>query len=189
MVTTSYATPQDIKDKIGYTDDSTTDAELQTVIEEAHRTLEMRVGTKFFVSMMITEVERETNEVPETYSLKLRPLLDTGKVIVNGEIIDDSNYSFDRQEGTITFDTDFRDEELDLGDTIEVETVPKQFKDLEVWYAISYLYSSNVIQVDDEQVKVQQEEAEMRARKLEAYINSKVPVGTVTDGRVNRGYE
>jgi len=189
MVTTSYAAPQDVKDKIGYTDDQTTDADLQSYIEEAHRTLEMRVGREFLEETMITEVRRDSSEVPTDYSFELRPVLSVDRVYVNDEIIDSSNYTIEKQDGVISFTSQFRDEELDIGDVIQVETVPKQFKDLEVWYAISAMYAANVIQTDDDQVKVSQEEAERRASKLETYINQLIPVGTVTDGLVRRGYK
>lgn len=187
MTTKSFATPQDVKDKIGFTDDTTDDVELQKYLEQGHRTLELRVGREFTQEKIVNRLDADRN-VPREHDFDIRPVLQVNGVFIDSVEISEDDYEVDKQLGTITFSESFRDEKMRVGSSIVLEYVPKVYKDLEVWYAVLHLLAGSVVQVDDDQVKSQKAEAEQMAAKLESYINRNISVGYVSDGRVRRGF-
>lgn len=187
MTTKTYARPQKINNKIGYSDRSMDETDLQEFLEEGHRMLEMRVGRQYREEKIVRQ-RTVQGELVKEFDLKLRPVLDFHEVKLRGAIVDSSNYEVDLQKGVVTFDDAWFDEQVRRGMSIEFEYAPVAYRDLEVWYGYMALLASKKVQLDADQVETSAEQAERRATRLENYINSTVSSGTVTDGRNRHGY-
>lgn len=183
-MTETYALPEDIEKKTGYSDDTTTDADLQETLEEAHRDMEMQVG-KHIQEKIYVETLDSNGEIPRKYRLDLRPVFKVDRVIISGRRISDSDYSVDKEKGVITLSQSVVDDYLKKGRGFIVRYVPKIMKDLEVWIAVGILRNQEVIQVEDDQIKAQVKNSERKAAKLRNQLNRKRAAGTVTDGNVN----
>jgi len=182
-MTNTYALPEDIESKTGYSDDTTTDTDLQETLEEAHREMEGQVGRHIQESVTVKTLNQD-EEVPTLYRLDLRPVFKVERVIINDKRISDGNYTVNKSEGTIELDRETADM-LRKGASFTVQYVPKHFKDLEVWIAVTILRNQEVIQVEDDQIKAQAKNSEVKAAKLRNQLNRRRAAGTVTDGTVN----
>lgn len=183
-MTETYALPNDIEQKTGYSDDTTTDADLQEVLEEAHRDMEVQVGRHIQEEVTVTTLDSDGN-VPSKYVLDLRPIFKVDRVQVGDVRLQDGDYTVNKEEGTIEIDSDVVNEYLEKGRSFTVFYVPKHFKDLEVWLAVTILRNQEVIQVEDDQIKAQAKNSETKAAKLRNQLNRKRAAGTVTDGSVS----
>jgi len=184
-MTETYALPEDIEQKTGYTDDTTTDVDLQEVLEEAHRDMESQVGKNLTETVYINETLLD-GTLPTEYFLDLKPVLKVDKVRYGNRRIPAEDYTLEKQKGGIDFAQTIIDDYFQYKGSFEVEYVPKAMKDLEVWIAVTILRNQEVIQVDDDQIKAQVKNSERKAAKLRNALNRKRVTGTFTDGKVNR---
>lgn len=194
MVTKSLNNPQVIEERLGYSDESRGESELQQVIEKAFRRLEMKVGRRQSEIISFNRYDKNDNLVLEK-ELKLRPVLEVDRVRVGDTVVNPGDYTVDEESGTITFADNFEDDYLSgvgLGLTVneaEVSYIPKQYKDLEYWLAVKEMLAGNVIQLDEDVVSTSIDQAEKEVYRLQKMINRTRVSGSFTDGRNPRGYK
>ncbi len=186
MPTESFVTPSEVERVVGYSDDATSEIDLQSFIEEAHREMTMKVG-RFVDERVVTNLVNESGDLRTDYKLDFQPLLKVERVVLYGDmIVDESNYTIDKQDGTISFDQSYVNDNFQMEGSFTVRHQPKVLRDLELWWTVSILKNQNMIQVEDDQVKAQVEKAEQKVKRLSQYFNRFQSTGKVTDGNVNR---
>jgi len=194
MVTQSLNTPDRIEQRLGYSDDSYGETELQRVLEKSFRRLEMKVGRQQSEVVVFNEYDKNDNLILEK-ELKLRPVLEVDKIRVGDTVVNSEDYTVDKESGTITFADNFEDDYLSsvgLGLSVREATVsyiPKQYKDLEYWLAVKEMLAGNIVQVDEDVLNTTIDQAEKEVYRLQKMINRTRVTGSFTDGRVNRGFK
>jgi hypothetical protein len=174
--------------KIGYTDDDTDEADLQLILEEAHQDMIAGVGRNFVEDKRIRVQAQDDGELIEEYDLKFTPILEVDKILLNShEQVDPSNYTVDKQNGSVTFDSDFVDDHLSKGQIIRFKYKPLKFKNIELWHAVHIAKNQELVQLEDSEQAALHENALRRARRLENQVNTKTGPGNATDGEIRRG--
>jgi len=193
MVTKSFNNPQTLQSKLGYTDDSYGESDLQEVIEKAHRRLETLVGRKQTDVIRFHERDKDGDYILEK-DLQMRPILEFSHVTTGNTRVDPSVYEVDEETGTITFTQEFADDYVGaqgLGvrrTEAEAVYVPKHYKDLEYWLAVKEMLAGSIVQIDEDQTNTTVEQAQKEVHKLQKMINRSRVTGSFTDGVNVRGY-
>lgn len=178
---------EELVDKIGYSDDNTDEADLQAILEEAHQEMQSRVG-RYFTEDKRLKKTVESGDLVNTFSLKFSPVLEVKEILINrNEVLDESNYTVDKQNGEVTIDQSFVDEEMYLGQIIRVKMLPLKFKNIELWRAVSIAKNQEVIQLEDSEENALHRNALRKAKRLENQVNRLSGSGSATDGYVRRG--
>lgn len=179
---------EDLMDKIGYPDDTEDEADLQVILEEAHQDMQAGVGRNFVEDKRIRVQAQDNGELIEEYDLKFTPILEVDRILLNEhEQVDESNYTVDKQNGTVTFDSDFVDEELFKSQIVRFEYKPLKFKDIELWHAVHIAKNQELQALEDSEQLAQYDNALRRAKRLENQVNRRASPGNATDGDIRRG--
>lgn len=175
-------------DKIGYPDDETSEGELNEILQQANQDVQSGVG-RFFVEDKRVRVQAQDNgEIVNDFSLKFAPVMEVDRVLLNEhEQVDESNYTVDKENGSVTFNSNFVDEHLFKSQIIRFEYKPKKFKDIELWHAVHIAKNQEIQILEDSEQNAQYDNALRRARRLENQVNRRAGVGNATDGDIRRG--
>jgi len=178
----------DLTNKIGYTDDSTNDGELQQVLEEAHRDAVAGVGRYFVEDKRVRIQAQGSGNLINEYDLKFASVFEVNKILLNEhEEIDESNYTVDKQNGKISFDQTFLEDHIYRGQIIRFKYQPVKFKDIELWHAVHIIKNQELVQLEDSEQDALHRNALERAKRLENQVNRRAGVGNATDGDIRRG--
>lgn len=183
----SYNDVETLEDKIGYSDDSTSEGELTEVLDAANQQMKARVGRNFIETFRIKK-QVENGDLVNTIDLKFAPVFEVDEILIDRyEVIDESNYTVDRQEGTIDIDQGFVDDNFYLGQILRIEYKPQIFKQIELWRAIELVKNQEVIQLEDSEENALHRNALREAKRLENMVNRRAGPGKATDGDVRPG--
>jgi len=191
MPSKTYNRVEDLVQKIGYPDDTEDEADLQVVLEEAHGQVQGRVGRNFVEDKRVRKQSGGstfTDDIVNEFDLKFAPLLEFDEILVDEhEVLDESEYTVDKQNGTITVDQDYVDENFYLGQIIRIKYTPIQFKQAELWRAVEIVKNQEIIQLEDSEQEALQRNALRKAKRIENMINRRSGSGNATDGDIRRG--
>jgi len=191
MPSKTYNRTEDLMQKIGYPDDTEDEADLQTVLEEAHGQTQGRVGRHFVEDKRVRKQScgsTFTDDIINEFDLKFSPLLEFDEILVDEhEVLDSSEYTVDKQNGTVTVDQDYVDENFYLGQIIRIKYTPIQFKQAELWRAVEEAKNQEIIQLEDSEQTALYENALAKAKRIENMINRRSGSGNATDGDIRRG--
>ena len=191
MPSKTYNRTEDLVQKIGYPDDTEDEADLQTVLEEAHGQMQGRVGRNFVEDKRVRKQSGGstfTSDIINEFNLKFSPLLEFDEILLDEhEVLDSSEYTVDKQNGTITIDQSYVDENFYLGQIIRVKYVPIQFKQAELWRAVEIVKNQELVQLEDSEQNALQRNALREAKRIENMINRRAGSGNATDGDIRRG--
>lgn len=186
MPTETFNRVEDLIQRIGYPDDNTDEADLQNILEEAHQDLTANVGRNFIEDLRVRKTSDD--EITQDFDLKLTPIFEVDEILLSEhEIVDDSNYTVDKQEGTVTFDQSFVDDELYTGKTLRFKYKPEIFKQIELWRAVEIVKNQEIVQLEDSEQVALNRNALREAKRLENMVNRASGPGTATDGIRRRG--
>ena len=186
MPTETLNRVEDLIQRIGYLDDEEDEAELQNILEEAHQDLTANVGRNFIEDLRVRKTSDD--EITQDFDLKLTPVFEVDEILLSEhEIVDESNYTVDKQEGTVTFDQSFVDDELYTGKTLRFKYKPVRFKDIELWRAVAIAKNQEIVQLEDSESNAQYDNALTRAKRMENQVNRLAGPGSARDGHVRRG--
>lgn len=179
---------EDLIQKIGYPDDDVDEADLQVILEEAHQDMIAGVGRNFVEDKRIRVQAQSDGDLINEYSLKFSPVLKVDQILLNEhEQIDESNYTVDKQNGLVTFDSQFVDDELFKGQIIRYKYKPLKFKNIELWHAVHIAKNQELQALEDSEQLSQYNNALRRAKRLENQVNRRTGPGNATDGDIRRG--
>ncbi len=179
---------EDLIGKIGYPDGDTDEADLQAILEEAHQDMQAGVGKNFVEDKRIRVQAQDNGELIEEYDLKFSPIFEIDRILLNEhEQVDESNYTVDKQNGSVTFDSQFVDEELFKSQIVRFEYKPSKFKNIELWHAVHIAKNQELVQLEDSEQNALHDNALRRARRLENQVNRRAGPGNATDGNIRRG--
>jgi len=195
MVTKSFNSPDELINRLGYTDDSYGDSDIQEVIERAHRRMEGGVGTSVHEDVRFDEFTEDGEYVKE-YQLDFRPVLEVEKVVVGNKRVKEEDYTINYSEGTITFTQSFFDESIGLRgltgfrgvEGFSIKYVPKIMKDLEYWLTVYDMFSGSIVSIDEDNTNTSIEQAKEQAAAFSKQINRSSVMGTFSDGFRPRGH-
>lgn len=177
MVTQTFNRTEDLEQKIGYTDDTVDEADLQTVLEEAHQQMQARVGRHFIEDHTVRKTSDD--ELVNELNLKFNPVFEVDEILYSDhEIISDSDYTVDKEKGEITLDSSFVDENLDRGRVLRIKYIPEIFKQVELWRAIEIMKNQEIVELEDSEQAALNTNALQEARRLENMINRRTGPGT-----------
>lgn len=162
----SYNEPEDLQNKYKGIGEQYTDNELQDILDTAHRKLDRRVGRK------VRERRRPRFEDQEKFLISFSELISFNNITLNGDKIDDSNYTVDTKKGTVTFNTDYAEDEIEKTSELIFEYVPSRYKDLEVWYAVKDITLTNTLQTRNGESKIDTESAKKHIKEIENEVKS-----------------
>jgi len=187
MPTETLNRTEDLTQKIGYPDDTTDEADLQTILEEAHQQMQSKVGRNFVETQRIKK-QASNGDLVNTIDLKFAPIFEVDEILLRRhEVIDSSNYTVDKEEGRITIDQNFVDDELFQGMILRIEYKPQTFKQIELWRAVEIAKNQDIVQLEDSEQIALNKNALREAKRLENMVNKRSGPGKATDGRVRRG--
>lgn len=179
---------EELMDKIGYPDDTEDEADLQVVLEEAHQDMQAGVGRNFVEDKRIRVQAQHNGELIEEYKLKFSPILEVDRILLNEhEQVDESNYTVDKQNGLVTFDSQFVNEELFREQIVRFEYKPVKFKNIELWHAVHIAKNQELVQLENSEQAALHQNALRRAKRLENQVNRRAGPGNATDGDIRRG--
>jgi len=191
MPSKTYNRTEDLMQKIGYPDDTEDEADLQTVLEEAHGQMQGRVGRHFVEDKRVRKQSGGstfTDDIINEFDLKFAPLLEFDEILLDEhEVLDSSEYTVDKQNGTVTVDQSYVDENFYLGQIIRIKYVPIQFKQAELWRAVEIIKNQEIVQLEDSEQEALQRNALREAKRIENMINRRSGSGNATDGDIRRG--
>lgn len=177
----ALATPNDVRQKIGWAGDDLEDDEITDILDEMNRDMDGLVDYPF--------VQRETVEDPDDGQFKstFRKLEKLGRVFHNGDEVDSNDYSkTDASDDTsitiFEFDSSY---DLSKGDKLEFWIYPTIFKDIEVALAVQHICENKLVSANDDVLQAQSERFEKRANKKIAQVNRHVAPRSAPDN--NRG--
>ncbi len=175
----SYNTPDEVKAKFKVLGEQYTDNEIQDELDRANNKLDGRVG-----SQMI-EPDRAEIDDQEDFVLGFGKLISFDKVMKIGEsdYVDSSEYSADTDKGTVSFNTDYAEDNISIGTQFKFYYVPERFKDLELWYAIKSLADTTALQTRDGENSINTENIKSNIKEIENEIKGKTGNRLVRDHR------
>lgn len=177
-----------LTDYIGYPDDETSEGELNEILQQAEQDMIAGVGRNFVEDKRIRVQVKDSGELIEEYDLKFTPIMEVDRILLNEhEQVDESNYTVDKQNGKITFDSEFVDDHLHQGQIIRFEYTPVKFKDIEIWHAVHIAKNQEIVQLEDSEQAALHKNALKRAKRLQNQVNRRTSPGNATDGDVRRG--
>jgi len=169
----TFITPDLVKTKIRLEDESYTDEEIQYFIEVAHRKVIADCGNyvkhNYYAHYPTTD---------KTYWLPHGEILSFIRIKINGEEIDESNYTIDYEKGKITFSSSM---DIYYNDFIEFEYIPMLYKDLELLYAAIEILRQQYIYTQSDVIKAKLDDFKEEAKKTIHRISSKDFIGSVPD--------
>jgi len=175
-------------DRIGYPDDDTSEGELQETLDRANRRMQNRVGKHYIEDKTVRVTAESDGEIVNEFDLDFGPILEVDEILLNQyEVVDESNYTVDKEAGTITFDQNFVDEQLFRKQVIRFKYKPVQFKDIELYRAVALIKNQEIVQLEDTEQTSLYQNAEALARETENEVNRRAGTGTASDGHVRRG--
>lgn len=189
MVTETYATVDEFRDKTGYTDDDTSDADLQALLEEGHREMEAAVGQSFEDTFVLNKLKPDEDTLDNVLDLTFAPVFEVVEVVQDDDriIVAEQDYTVDKEAGEITLDASFVDDNLHRGSNIRVRYIPAIYRDLEIWMAVYENKTVERIKFPETEEAQVYDNAANKAQSLVNRINRRVPTGTARDGAVRRG--
>lgn len=175
----SFNTPSDLKGKYRFLGEQYTDSDIQNELDAAHRRLKTDVGKKF--------IERDRAEIDDqedfVFSFKELESFDEVKFANESDYIDASNYSVDLKTGTLTFDTEFAEDNISIGKELIYKYVPTIFKDLEKWLAIKSIVLTSSLQNRNNESQINLEQVNSQIKSLKQEINEKAGNTKILDHR------
>jgi len=177
----------DLIEKIGYPDDSTDQGELKRVIEEAHQQMKAQVGRNFVETFRIKK-QLPSGDIVNEIDLQFAPIYELDEILIyRHQVVDESNYTVDLQNGRITIDQSFVDEELSLGETLRIKYKPQIFKQIELWRAVEIIKNQEIVELEDTEQVALNRNALLEAKRLENMVNRRAGPGKARDGDIRRG--
>lgn len=162
-----------------------TDLDFDRKLRQANARLKGYVGRNF-VERKVIEFEDET-----VVDLDYQSLESFDKAVnFNGEgneIIDDSNYTVDLENGTVTFDQSYVDDQFFEGLILVFYYIPTVFKHLELDIAVRNVLETQSIGTTDSVTNTQTDRINARIRSKADEINRKRSTGVQRGDNKNRG--
>lgn len=172
----------DLIEKIGYPDDSTEESELQNVLEHANQQMQSKVGRNFVETKRVRK-QTKSGDLVNSFDLKFAPIKEVDEIIVNKhEVLDDSTYTVDKENGSITIDQSTVDDKLHLGEIFRIEYKPQIFKQIELWRAVEIAKNQEIVQLEDSEQAALNKNALREAKRLENMANRRAGPGKARDG-------
>lgn len=187
MPTNTYARVEDLIEKIGYPDDTVDEADLQATLEEAHQQMESRVGRNFTETYRLKK-KVDSGDLVNTINLKFSPILEVEEILVNRyEVLDESNYTVDKQNGQVVIDSQYAEDELSLGEMLRIDYKPDMLKQIELWRAVEIVKNQEIVELEDSEQVALNRNALREAKRLENMVNRRSGPGKARDGDIKRG--
>lgn len=178
---------EDLVQKIGYSDDSIDEADLQQVLIQGHQMMQSKVGRNFVETKRVVK-QLEDGDLVNTFDLKFAPVLTVDEVRVDRyEVLEESDYTLDKDAGELTINQDVLDDKLSLGEIFRVEYKPEIFKQIELWRAVEIIKNQEIVQLEDTEQVALNKNALREAKRLENMVNRRSGPGSARDGRMKRG--
>ena len=175
----SFNQPEDLTSKLKILGQQYNENELQDELDRAHRKLDSKVGREF-VEYKQVELDDQSD-----FNLDFSELIsfNNARFLERNELIDESNYTVDTELGSVSFNTDFADDELSEGDKLKFEYVPVRFKDLELSMAVLSILRTTSLQTREGETTISVEEAKSDVEEITQEINGKSGNRLVQDHR------
>jgi hypothetical protein len=166
----SFATPEELKEKLKFLGDEYTPAQLKKELEAANRKLRGMVG-RYYCQQYRFSYE-DDNATNPTIDLTFAPIYEFDRMVINGELESSSNYSVATETGLLTFTTATN---ATIGALAELYYVPEIYKDLEILLAGKSILMFTYMHTDDEIKGIKTEQLDTAIKDLVNTINSKNP--------------
>lgn len=187
MPSETYNRVEELIDQAGYPDDQVDEADLQATLERAHNSIQSDVGRHFIEDYRLKR-ETESGDLVNELDLKFGPILEVDEILINNhEVLTDTNYTVDKQNGVITIDSNFAEDELSIGQILRIKYTPIQFKDVELYKAVSLEKNQEIVNLEDSEQTALYRNAEALYRQEVNSVNRMAGPGKARDGRVRRG--
>lgn len=175
----SYNEVQDVLNKFRILGEQYEDPDIQDELDRAQRRVHGRIGNK------LQEVKRARINDQEIFHLAYEDLISFDAVYEYNyyeyEEIDDGNYTTDTENGTITFNTDYAEDNIGRGKTYLFSYEPQRFKDLELYYAIASLVETLSIQNRDGENAINLNQINETITNIENELKIKVGNAVIRD--------
>lgn len=182
MPTETLNRTEDLMQKIGYPDDSEDEADLQVILEQAHQQMQSKVGRNFVETKRVRK-QVENGDLVNVFDLKFAPIFEIDEILVNRhEVLDDSTYTVDKENGSITIDQSTVDDKLHLGEIFRIKYKPQTFKQIELWRAVEIAKNQEIVQLEDSEQAALNKNALREAKRLENMVNRRAGPGKARDG-------
>lgn len=159
----TYATPDEVKMKLRLDGTDFDNEEIQYFLEQAHRKVITECGS---FQQYITQGNYP--EVIKEYCLPHGAVMEVKRIIHNGEIVDESNYTVDYDNGVITFNSDYS---INVFDTLIFHYVPYLYKDLEIAFTMKDMLSQMYMQTGGEFTNAKLQEVKEEIERIKRELN------------------
>lgn len=139
------------------------------------------------VGRQYIEKKRIQYEDETTINLDFNSLESFDKVVLNGEIVDESNYTANNDDATVDFDQSYVDDNFDEGTELKFYHVPSIFKTIELYIAVRNVLETETIVTGDEVTNTQTDRLNQRIQAMVKRVNSKSTVSVQHGDNQNRG--
>lgn len=172
---------QELEDELRSSGSEYNDLDFDRKLRQANDRLVSMVGRRF------VEVKRIQYEDETTIDLDFNALESFDKVVLNNEIVDNSNYTANLNDATIDFNQSYVDDNFQEGTELKFYHVPSIFRTLELYIAVRNILETETVVTNDEVTNTQTQKLNQRIQAMQRRINSKSTVSVQHGDNKNRG--
>jgi len=174
----SLASVDQLINRYPFVDDSLSDGDIMKTLEEANQFLQRRVGEE------IETVEQVLNSDADTFQLTFYPVLDFVDIYLNGEKIDEADYTVKDETGVVEFDSSY--DELNVYDQLRFIYTPEILVDMEIAKAMLLLAERRRVNTGAEETSTLIDRLKDRVKEYVNTINTHNPPVPVQDHNPHR---